>query len=70
MFKNYLKISWRNLVKNKAYSFINIGGLGVGMAVAMLIGLWVYDEVTFNESHQNYKNIAQVRRLYTDPNTH
>ncbi len=40
------------------------------MAVAMLIGLWVYDEVTFNESHQNYESIAQVRRYFTDPNTH
>jgi putative ABC transport system permease protein len=53
MFKNYFKIAWRNLVKNKAYSFINIGGLAIGMAVAMLIALWIYDEVTFNKSHKN-----------------
>ena len=70
MFKNYFKIAWRNLVKNKGYSLINIGGLAVGMAVAMLIGLWVYDEITFNESHQNYESIAQVRRYGTDPSTH
>ncbi|MEP6951143.1 MAG: ABC transporter permease [Ginsengibacter sp.] len=70
MLKNYLKIAWRNLVKNKIYSFINIGGLAIGMAVAMLIGLWVYDEVTFNKSHQNYESVAQVRRYYTDPSTH
>ncbi|HWW41639.1 ABC transporter permease, partial [Pedobacter sp.] len=70
MFKNYFKTAWRNLEKNKVYSFINIGGLAVGMAVAMLIGLWVYDEVTFNESNKNYESIAEVRRLYTDPNTH
>ena len=70
MFKSYIKIPWRNLVRNKIYSFINIGGLAIGMAVAMLIGLWVYDEVTFNKSHQNYDSIAQVRRYYTDPNTH
>ena len=38
MIKNYLKIAWRNLFKNKTYSFINIGGLAVGMAVAMLMG--------------------------------
>jgi putative ABC transport system permease protein len=43
MIKNYFKIAWRNLVKNKVYTFINIGGLAVGMAVALLIGLWVYD---------------------------
>ena len=70
MLKNYFKIAWRNLVKNKAYSIINIGGLAVGMAVAMLIGFWVYDEVTFNRSHENYESIAQVRRYFTDPNTH
>ena len=70
MFKNYLKTAWRNLLKNKTSSIINISGLAVGMAVAMLIGLWVYDEVTFNESNKNYESIAEVRRLYTDPNTH
>ena len=70
MFKNYFKIAWRNLVKNRVYSFINIGGLAVGMAVAMLIGFWVYDEVAFNKNNQHYESIAQVRRLFTDPNTH
>ncbi|HZX73164.1 MAG TPA: ABC transporter permease [Cyclobacteriaceae bacterium] len=69
MLKNYLKIAWRNLSKNKVYSLVNIGGLAIGMAVAMLIGLWIYDEVSFNKSHQNYASIAQVRRYYTDPNT-
>jgi putative ABC transport system permease protein len=70
MIKSYFKIAWRNLVKNKVYSFINIGGLAIGMAVAMLIGLWLYDEVTFNKVHQNYESVAQVRRYYTDPSTH
>ena len=70
MIKNYFKTAWRNLEKNKALSFINIGGLAVGMSVAILIGLWVYDELTFNDSHQNYKDVAQVRRFFTDPNTH
>src|SRR5262245_64336817 len=70
MFKNYFKAAWRNLVKNKAYSFINIGGLAIGMAVATLIGFWVYDEVTYNHNNKNYESIAEVRRLYTDPNTH
>jgi hypothetical protein len=70
MLKNYFKIAWRNLARNKAYSFINIGGLAIGMAVAMLIGLWVYDDVTFNKSHDNYQSVAQVRRYFTDPSTH
>src|SRR5215213_5617808 len=60
MIKNYWKIAWRNLVKSKGYSAINIGGLAVGMAVAMLIGLWVYDELSFNKYHKNYDHIAQV----------
>jgi putative ABC transport system permease protein len=60
MIKNYLKIAWRNLIKNKASSLINIGGLAVGMAVAMLIGLWIYDELSFNKYHQNYDRIGQV----------
>lgn len=60
MLKNYFKIAWRNLVKSKGYSAINIGGLAVGMAVAMLIGLWVNDELSFNKYHKNYDRIAQV----------
>ncbi|MBD2702346.1 ABC transporter permease [Spirosoma sp. BT702] len=60
MIRNYLKIAFRSLAKNKVYSFINIGGLAVGMAVALLIGLWVYDELTFNAYHKNHDRIARV----------
>jgi len=60
MIKNYLKIAWRNLIKNKASSLINISGLAVGMAVAVLIGLWIYDEVSFDQNFQNYNRIAVV----------
>ena len=60
MIKNYIKIAWRNLLKNKGYSAINIGGLAVGMAVAMLIGLWVFNELSYNKYHKNYDRIAQV----------
>ncbi len=60
MIKNYFKIAWRNLVKSKGYSIINIGGLAVGMAVAMLIGFWVHDELTYDRYHKNYDRIAQV----------
>ena len=65
MFKNYLKIAWRNLFRNKASSFINIGGLAVGMAVAMLIGLWIWDELSFDRYHQNYARIAQIKQNKT-----
>lgn len=60
MISNYFKVARRNLAKNKMYSFINITGLASGMAVAMLIGLWLYDELSFNKSFQNHKRIAQV----------
>lgn len=55
MLRNYLKIAWRNLIRNKAYSAINIGGRAVGMAVAMLIGLWVHDELSFDKYHKNFE---------------
>jgi putative ABC transport system permease protein len=60
MLTNYLKIAFRNLVRNKVYSFINIGGLAVGMAVAMLIGLWMLDELSFNKCHDNYLRLGRV----------
>ncbi len=60
MLRNYIKIALRNLLKNKVYSFINIGGLAVGMSVAMLIGLWIYDEMSANKHHKNYESIYQV----------
>ena len=65
MFKNYFKIAWRNITKNKAHSFINIAGLSVGMAVAMLIGLWIWDELSFNKYHENYDRIAAVMQHET-----
>ena len=60
MIKNYLKIAWRNLLKSKASSVINVGGLAVGMAVAMLIGLWVFSELSFDKNIPNHDRIAQV----------
>src|SRR6185369_9756925 len=68
MYKSYFKIGWRSLVKNKSYSYINVVGLTVGMAVALLIGMWVFDEVTFNTYHRNYDRIAQVYQHQTVSN--
>ncbi len=68
MLKHNLKIAWRNLLRNKSYSAINIGGLAIGMAVVIMIGLWVVDEFTFNTYHKNHDRIAQIhdRSLNTD----
>lgn len=63
MWKNYLKISIRNLLYNKVSSFINISGLAAGMTIALLIGLWIWDEFSFNTYHKHYDQIAQVIRL-------
>ena len=60
MIRSYFKIAWRNLIKSKGYSLINIGGLATGMAVAMLIGLWIWDELSFDKYNKNYDRIAQV----------
>ena len=65
MFKNYLKIAWRNLLKNKGYSAINIGGLALGMAVTLIIGLWMNDELTYNRYFKNKDKNAQVFQSQT-----
>ena len=65
MIKNYFKIAWRNLLKSKWYSLINIGGLAVGLAVAILIGLWIHEELMFDRQYKNYDRIAQVMQNQT-----
>lgn len=62
MFRNHIKVAFRNLIKNKVHAFINIVGLSTGMAVAILIGLWIYDELSYNTIHQNYDRIAKIRQ--------
>ena len=60
MVKNYLKIAIRNIKKHKGYSFINISGLAVGMACCILILLWVKDEMSFDQFHENADVIYRV----------
>jgi putative ABC transport system permease protein len=60
MIRHYIKIALRSLIRSKGYSLINIGGLAVGMTVAILIGLWIHDEISFNTYHKSYDRIAQV----------
>ena len=60
MLKNYLTVAWRNLQRNRGTSFINIFGLSVGMAVTILIGLWIWDEYSYNQSFQHYDRIASL----------
>jgi putative ABC transport system permease protein len=70
MLKNYFKVAMRNLVRHYGYSFINIAGLASGMAVAILVGLWVFDELSFNTYFKNYDRIAQVTKAGTFEGKH
>lgn len=65
MFKNYIKIALRGLVKHRAYSLINILGLATGMAVTLLIGLWVYYEATYDRFLPDHEQVYQIKRHYT-----
>lgn len=60
MIRNYLKVALRNLLKNKAYSAINIFGLAIGFACCITIGLYVLDELSYDKFHQNGKDIYRV----------
>ena len=60
MFRNYIKIAWRNLLKNKMFSLINILGLALGMACSLLIMIWVQDELRMDHFHQNDRGLYRV----------
>jgi putative ABC transport system permease protein len=67
MIKNYLKIALRNLQRNKIYSFINISGLAIGLAAAMLIMLYTKDEVSYDLFHANNPNIYRIVNKWVNP---
>ena len=60
MIKNYLKTAWRNLLKNKTFSLINIMGLAFGMTCSLLIMLWLQDELQMDKFHANDKRLYRV----------
>lgn len=71
MIKNYLKIAWRNLVRNKAHTFINIAGLSVGLACSLLILLWVQNELSIDGFYANSARLYSVyERQYYDNKIH
>lgn len=67
MIKNYLKIAWRNLIRHKAHSFINLTGLSVGLACSLLILLWVQHEYSIDSFHTNGDRLYKIyeREYYT-----
>ena len=60
MLKNYFKIAFRNMLRNKAFSFINISGLAIGMAAAILILLWIQNEVSYDQFHEKKERIYEA----------
>ncbi len=75
MIKNYFKIAWRNLFRNKGFSATNLLGLTIGITCTILISLWVKDELTYDKFHSNYSNIYKLyanrdfnNQMFTDEN--
>ncbi|HET6722446.1 MAG TPA: ABC transporter permease, partial [Chitinophagaceae bacterium] len=75
MIKNYFKIAWRNLFRNKGFSATNLLGLTIGITCTILISLWVKDELTYNKFHANYSSIYKIyanrnfnNQIFTDQN--
>lgn len=72
MFRNYLKVALRNIIRHKGYSIVNVAGLAIGMACALLILLWIQDELSYDRFHQNADRlhlIALTQRLETGEQT-
>ena len=75
MIKNYFKIAWRNLFRNKGFSATNLLGLTIGITSTILISLWVKDELTYDKFHTNYGSIYKIyanrdfnNQMFTDQN--
>jgi len=75
MIRNYIKIAWRNLSRNKGFAITNLLGLTIGITCTIFIFLWVKDELTYNQFNTNYKNIYQIianrdfkNNIFTDRN--
>ena len=70
MLQNYIKIAFRNLLQHKAFSFINIAGLAIGMSCSILIMLWVQDELSYDKFHKNSGRIYRITSSLADLDIH
>ena len=66
MFRNYVKIAWRNLLRNKVFSFINIFGLSVGLTCCILITLFIVHETSYDKYHANGDRIFRLGTNFID----
>ncbi|SHM09098.1 ABC-type antimicrobial peptide transport system, permease component [Chitinophaga jiangningensis] len=64
MIRNYLKSAWRNCKSNPGYTLLNVSGLAIGMAVTLLIGMWAYEQYTYNKFLPDYKQVYQLKTNY------
>jgi putative ABC transport system permease protein len=64
MLKNYLKVAWRNVMKNKIFSFINIFGLSVGLTCCMLVTVYLYNEISYDKYHNNINHLYQLGTVF------
>src|SRR5829696_2436551 len=60
MLKNYLKVAWRNVMKNKTFSFINVFGLSIGLTCCLLIGIYLHNELSYDSYHNNVSRLYQL----------
>ena len=66
MIQNHIKIAWRNLQKDKIYSFIKIGGFAIGIAACLLITLFIKDELSFDKHFPEAENIYRVTNIWNE----
>jgi len=64
MIRNYLKIAWRNLMKNKVFSFINVFGLSIGLTCCMLIAIYINHETSYDNYHKNIRQLYQLGTIF------
>jgi putative ABC transport system permease protein len=69
MFKNYFKIAWRNLNRNKFISFVNIFGLTVGICCCLLIAIYILNELSYDQYNKNAKNVYRIERTFLNAET-
>jgi len=60
MFRHYVKISYRSLIRHKSFAIVNIGGLVMGLAITLLITLWIQDELAFDKDNENHQRVVRV----------